>query len=150
FFLNSLEIHPFSISHDAIDPSGFTVKHNGKKIGIATDLGIVTSVVRNHLKNCSALLLEANHDPEMLISGSYPWHLKQRIKSRNGHLSNEDTKNLIIDIKHKNLSHIILGHLSDENNSPEKAFKTVSQAINNDNIKLNVASQYEAGSMVSI
>ncbi len=149
FFVNSLEIHPFSISHDATDPSGFTFKYNNKKIGIATDLGIVTSVVKNHLKDCSAILIEANHDPEMLISGPYPWHLKQRIKSRSGHLSNEDARNLIVDIKQNSLSHIILGHLSEENNSPEKAFNLVARAINNDNIQLDVASQYKAGDLLS-
>ncbi len=81
FKIKELSIHPFSISHDAEDPSGFTVSRNGTKIGIATDLGIATSVVKEHLKGCNALILEANHDPDMLITGPYPWHLKQRIKS---------------------------------------------------------------------
>ena len=73
FTIESLTIHPFSISHDAEDPAGFTVYRNGTKIGIATDLGIATSMVKEHLKGCALLVLEANHDPHMLSTGPYPW-----------------------------------------------------------------------------
>jgi len=86
FEINGLSIRPFSISHDADDPAGFTVQHKGVKIGIATDLGIATAMVKSHLRNCNLLILEANHDPDMLISGPYPWPLKQRIRDRTGHL----------------------------------------------------------------
>ena len=92
FDINTLNIHPFSISHDAADPAGFTIALNQMKIGIATDLGIATAMVRHHLQACDLLILEANHDPEMLINGPYPWHLKQRVNGRTGHLSNRDSR----------------------------------------------------------
>ena len=114
---------------------------NGVKIGIATDLGVATAVVKEHLKGCSMLIIEANHDPGMLENGPYPWPLKQRIKSRVGHLSNEDSKKLLVDVKHKNLSHVILAHLSEQNNTPEKALSVVGDAINLSSIRLSVAFQ---------
>ncbi len=149
FFINSIEIHPFTLSHDATDTTGFTLKKNDKKVGIATDLGIATSLVKNHLQNCSLLIIESNHDPEMLTNGSYPWPLKQRIKSRSGHLSNTDTQHLLKELIHENLSHIILGHLSQENNTPQIAFNSINKILNN-NIKLFVASQDTAGELIQL
>jgi len=75
FVVASLVLHPFSISHDAADPAGFTIRHDGTKIGVATDLGFGTAMVKRHLADCDLLVLEANHDPEMLINGPYPWPL---------------------------------------------------------------------------
>jgi len=141
FNINNLFLHPFSISHDAIDPAGFTVEKNGTKIGIATDLGIATLMVKEHLKECALLILEANHDPDMLINGPYPWPLKQRIKSRTGHLSNNDTATLLKELLHDRLCHVILAHLSETNNTPEKALSTVGNALNNCKARLDVASQ---------
>lgn len=141
FPIGGLELHPFSISHDAMDPAGFTVTANGTRIGIATDLGIATSMVKTHLKACSALILEANHDPVMLAEGSYPWPLKQRIKGRTGHLSNDDTLQLLKEILHDRLSHVILAHLSEQNNTPEKALDAVGQALHRSDINLSVAIQ---------
>ncbi len=141
FTIGTLKIHPFSISHDAEDPSGFTVAGNGCKIGIATDLGVATALVREHLRECRLLVLEANHDPDMLQNGPYPWHLKQRIKSRTGHLSNEDAMALVAELQHETLEHIILAHLSAENNSPEKAHRKVGEAIRRSGIHLSVAGQ---------
>jgi len=83
---------------------------NGFKTAIATDLGIATAMVREHLKGCRLLVLEANHDLEMLIAGPYPWHLKQRIKGRTGHLSNSASKDLLSEILHSGLQHVILAH----------------------------------------
>jgi len=150
FMLKTMALHPFSISHDAEDPAGFTIKQNGLKIGIATDLGIVTSMVKNHLKDCSLLILEANHDQTMLANGPYPWPLKQRIKGRTGHLSNDDSKNLLNKIKHDKLEHVILAHLSEINNTPEKALSVAGQALDNIDTKLSVASQYESGGLVYV
>ena len=143
FDIHRLHIHPFSTSHDARDPAGFTITCNGHKIGIATDLGIATGMVKQHLKTCSLLVLEANHDPRMLAEGPYPWPLKQRIKSRHGHLSNEASRDLLGDIKHQGLRHVILAHLSETNNTPEKALEAVHQALQNDpnGIRLHVACQ---------
>lgn len=121
FTIDDLIIHPFSTSHDARDPAGFTIARNGAKIGIATDLGIATGMVRHHLKACDLLVLEANHDPRMLAEGPYPWPLKQRIKGRNGHLSNEASRDLLAELNHDGLCHVILAHLSETNNTPAKA-----------------------------
>ena len=148
FRIDDLTIHPFSISHDAEDPVGFTVTHNGIKLGIATDLGIATAVVKEHLKGCAVLILEANHDPTMLASGPYPWPLKQRIKSRTGHLSNQDSRKLLNEVKHDRLEHEILGHLSEKNNTPEIALSEVGLALNNSGIRLTVASQDKCGELL--
>lgn len=147
FSIDQLSIHPFSISHDANDPSGFTIGCNGIKIGLATDLGIATALVKRHLMDCQMLILEANHDPKMLEFGPYPWPLKQRIKSRIGHLSNSDTQSLIEELRHRRLKHIILAHLSETNNTPDKAASAVRKALRNSKIKLSVASQHDGSEL---
>lgn len=141
FTIKTLTIHPFSTSHDAVDSSGFTLSSNGIKIGIATDLGIATRMVKEHLKGCSLIILEANHDTDMLVNGPYPWHLKQRIKSRTGHLSNSEAKNLLKDIICNDLRYVILAHLSETNNHPEKALNIVSEATKGYKAQLTVARQ---------
>jgi len=150
FRINDISFHPFSISHDAEDTAGFTVSQNSTKIGIATDLGIATTMVKEHLKKCSVLILEANHDPDMLANGPYPWHLKQRIKSRTGHLSNEQSKALLQEIQHYDLKHVILSHISETNNTPQKAISVVGQAITCRSARLDAAGQYEAGNLIRI
>ena len=150
FVINTISIRPFSLSHDAADPSGFTFTKENIKIGIATDLGIATSMVKFHLKDCNALVLEANHDPDMLINGPYPWPLKQRVKGRTGHLSNNDSGSLLKELLHENLSHVILAHLSETNNTPEKALNEVGLAVQQSGTKLFVASQNQCGSIYHI
>lgn len=147
FRVKSLTLYPFSISHDAQDPAGFTISQNGTKVGIATDLGVATAMVKEHLKNCNLLIVEANHDPVMLLNGPYPWPLKQRIKSRSGHLSNIDTKILLQELKHDCLEHVILAHLSETNNTPQKALNAVEPAIGDCKIRLTVATQDACGSI---
>lgn len=142
FAIGDLAIHPFSTSHDARDPAGFTIAQNGQKVGIATDLGIATGMVKQHLKDCGLLVLEANHDPTMLSEGPYPWPLKQRIKSRTGHLSNPDSRDLLGELKHDGLCHVVLAHLSEVNNTPEKALQAVATAMGmDDRTRLHVACQ---------
>ncbi|MFO7883450.1 MAG: MBL fold metallo-hydrolase [Desulfobacteraceae bacterium] len=149
FNIGELEIDPFSISHDAADPAAFTCRHNNVKLGIATDMGIATSLVKEHLKNCDLLYLEANHDPEMLISGPYPWYLKQRVKGRKGHLSNGSTGTLLAEISCSRLHHVILSHLSLENNTPEKALQTISPFLKTEKkVTLDVARPDRPGKMV--
>jgi phosphoribosyl 1,2-cyclic phosphodiesterase len=148
FKIRNLTIHPFSISHDAEDPTGFTIGQNGTTMAIATDLGIATAMVKEHLKRCALLILEANHDPQMLETGPYPWPLKQRIQSRVGHLSNRDSKKLLHELQHANLQHVILAHLSEINNTPQKAFEEVAQALTRCNAKLTVAEQYTCGPVI--
>ncbi len=148
FRINELEIHPFSLSHDASDPAGFTIKSNGLKLGIATDLGTATAMVKEHLQGCSALILEANHDPSMLINGPYPWPLKQRIQGRSGHLSNLASKSLLDEIMHDQLEHIILAHLSETNNTPREALRAVESSLTGYRVKLHVAEQDESGKII--
>ncbi len=141
FRINDLALHPFSTSHDARDSAGFTVQRNGLKIGIATDLGIPTAVVRTHLKNCSLLVLESNHDSKMLMEGPYPWHLKQRVRGRTGHLSNDVSRDLLGELRHEGLAHVVLAHLSEENNTPETALRTVGPVLAPTRVRLSVAAQ---------
>jgi phosphoribosyl 1,2-cyclic phosphodiesterase len=150
FMIKDLSIHPFSISHDAKDPSGFTVNQNGTKIGIATDLGIATSMVKEHLRGCSLLVIEANHDEEMLINGPYPWPIKQRIRSRAGHLSNKASKNLLKELQHDRLKYVMLAHLSEINNTPQKALNQVGRAITRCNAQLEVAFQDKCGALLRL
>lgn len=150
FTINALTIRPFSISHDASDPAGFSIGSNGKKIGIATDLGIATTMVKEHLKDCRCLVLEANHDLRMLEQGPYPWPLKQRIKGRTGHLSNECSRELLMEVLHEGLSHVILGHLSETNNTPETALRVVTEQLTSNRLNVNVARQNSAGPIIHI
>jgi phosphoribosyl 1,2-cyclic phosphodiesterase len=148
FNIRDLAIHPFSISHDAEDPAGFTVGSNGTRMAIATDMGIATAMVKEHLKHCALLILEANHDPQMLETGPYPWPLKQRIQSRTGHLSNADSRKLLNELQHEKLQHVILAHLSEINNTPHKALEEVSLALTRCSACLTVADQYASGPVI--
>ncbi len=150
FSIGKLSIHPFSTSHDAADPAGFTFQQNGTKIGVATDLGIATAMVKEHLKACALLVLEANHDPDMLINGPYPWPLKQRIKGRSGHLSNQDSRVLLNEIQHDQLKHVVLAHLSETNNTPETAYQTVGEGITKCRAHLSVALQERCGELIRL
>lgn len=150
FQIGEIKFDPFSISHDAMDPAGLTLEYRNIKIGIATDMGVVTALVKEHLKRCDLLYIEANHDSEMLMNGSYPWHLKQRIKGRKGHLSNQDAADMLEEIKSDSLHHVILAHLSEENNTPEKAFNTVNKTISSSDIRLSVAMPHMPGEMLKL
>ncbi|RLB71618.1 MAG: MBL fold metallo-hydrolase [Deltaproteobacteria bacterium] len=121
FSLQNLQISSFSTTHDAVNPVGFTIESNEGKIGFATDLGLSTRLVANQLQNCRVLILEANHDEQMLQDGTYPWELKQRIRSRHGHLSNSESCSLLEDICWSGLEALFLAHLSEENNCPDLA-----------------------------
>ena len=123
--IKDIEITPFSISHDAANPVAYTFQGDGQKIGIATDLGTYDEYVVNHLQDSNLLLLEANHDVNMLQVGSYPYMLKQRILGSKGHLSNMVSANLLCKLLHDKLQHVILGHLSKDNNYPDLAYETV-------------------------
>ncbi|MBO6108272.1 MAG: MBL fold metallo-hydrolase [Eubacterium sp.] len=126
FEVSDYHITPFPISHDAADPVCYTLRKNEKKVGIATDMGIYDDMVIENLGDCDAVLLEANHDINLLQVGPYPYSLKMRILGDRGHLSNTASAGLIREIIHKGLKTVILGHLSEQNNFPELAFNTVS------------------------
>lgn len=125
FMLGDITIDPFCISHDANEPSGYRMNCGGKSVAVATDLGIYDEYTVEKLQNLDAVLLEANHDIHMLEVGSYPYYLKRRVMGDKGHLSNELSGRLLCDILHDNLKHIVLGHLSKENNYAKLAYETV-------------------------
>jgi phosphoribosyl 1,2-cyclic phosphodiesterase len=129
FNIGALEIKPFSIIHDAADPVGFVCGAEGLKFGSVTDLGRVTDTVREALRGVNSLLLESNHDQEMLASCSYTWELKQRISSSHGHLSNDASAALLQELIHGDLNHVILGHISENSNTPELALSTANRYL---------------------
>jgi phosphoribosyl 1,2-cyclic phosphodiesterase len=122
-------IKPFSLPHDARDPVGFLLAMDGVKIGVATDLGYATALIKRRLAGCDMLVLESNYDESMLMEGPYPWFLKQRIRSRKGHLSNEDSSQILRELLHPDLQHVILAHLSEVNNCPEVALSEATGAV---------------------
>lgn len=125
FELGDLTIHPFAISHDANEPSGYRIACGNRSVAVATDLGVYDDYTVENLKGLDAVLLEANHDIHMLEVGPYPYPLKRRVMGEKGHLSNEVSGRLLCDILHDNLKQVILGHLSKENNYAELAYETV-------------------------
>ncbi len=130
FTLKDLTIHPMGISHDAAQPVAYRISYGRKKVAVCTDLGVYNDYTVECLKGMDAILLEANHDVNMLQVGPYPYKLKQRILGERGHLSNESTGRLLCRILHEKLQTILLGHLSKENNLPELAFESVRMEIN--------------------
>ena len=126
---DGLEIRSFPVRHDAADPVGFTFITGGKKVGYVTDIGSITGTVINHLLGASLLVLEANHDIEMLLAGNYPEQLKRRIKGPYGHLSNSGAFELLLDVMNPDLYTVCLTHLSRENNRHDVAYRTVQGAL---------------------
>jgi len=116
--IGSLLVTAFPKNHDAADPCSFTVSYNDIRVGIFTDIGIACKNLVNHFSQCHAAFLEANYDDEMLEKGGYPYHLKRRIRGGNGHLSNKQAAELFITHKAPYLSHLLLSHLSKNNNDP--------------------------------
>jgi len=148
--LNGLDIEPYTTSHDAQESVAYVIRCQNRKLGHATDMGLVTNEVREVLKNSHVLLLESNHDVEMLDVGPYPWALKQRIKSNLGHLSNEACGELLTAIKHENLQRVILMHLSQTNNHPDIAHITALQALGSHTPILSLADQAQPTQLIEV
>ena len=129
FQIGDLLVEPFSVPHDAYDPVGFVVSHGESRVGIVTDMGVVTGLIRERLKRCNAVVLESNHDEQLLKDADRPWHLKQRIFGRQGHLSNAHAAQLVAEISGPGLSAVFLAHLSGECNRPDLALKAVGRAL---------------------
>lgn len=129
FEIGQLQINPFTISHDACNPVCYTFSYEEHKIGMVTDLGVYDEYTVEQLKDCDILYIEANHDVNMLMVGSYPYYLKQRILGNRGHLSNEMSAKLIGELLNDKLRYIVLGHLSKENNYAELAYETVKYEV---------------------
>ncbi len=142
FEIGEITIEPFSVPHDAYEPVGFRLQGSGGCVGVVTDLGMGTSLIREKLKGCQALIMESNHDEDLLREAPRPWSLKQRIRSRQGHLSNIDAARLIADSATQALEHVFLAHLSSDCNTPETALRTVASQLRLDglgHIQLEVA-----------
>ncbi len=129
FTVGDLEVTPFSVPHDAVDPVAFTVRAQGLKIAVVTDLGYVPEIVKRHVRGCQCLIFESNHDLEMLKVGPYPWHVKQRVMSRHGHLSNNTTSKFLGEDFDGAAQVLVLAHLSENNNHPELARMSAEEGL---------------------
>ena len=127
-------VQAFDISHDAVNPVGYKIFNKTKKISLLTDTGCVTEDIKKHISDSDLLLIESNHDEDMVLVGSYPWPLKRRVLGDHGHMSNDSAGNLLAEILKKGSEIVLLGHLSKENNFPELAYKTVENILNENNI----------------
>jgi phosphoribosyl 1,2-cyclic phosphodiesterase len=127
--LRGIQVTPFAIPHDAAMPTGFRFDVGNESYAVATDMGRITDTVKAALRGCDAVLLESNYDADMLETGPYPYPLKRRISGANGHLCNDDAGLLCRFLVENNTKHVLLGHLSNENNSPETAFSTVTREL---------------------
>ena len=127
--MGDIAVKPFTIPHDAADPVGFTFRAEGIKVGIATDLGYLPVSVKDHLRGCDVLVMESNHDLEMLRGGSYPWSVKQRVMSRVGHLSNAALAEFFASDYDNSATFVVLAHLSEQNNHPEIARREAEKAL---------------------
>ncbi len=136
FVFRDLQISPFSLTHDAVAPLGFVVEMREGKVGLVTDLGIATRLVADCLQGCRMLVLEANHDEEMLRDGPYPWPVKQRIRSNHGHLSNAAAAELLGGLLWEGLEAVFLAHLSEENNCPDLVLECMRRSMVGQNLCL--------------
>ncbi|MBP3361437.1 MAG: MBL fold metallo-hydrolase [Clostridia bacterium] len=146
FSAGSIDVQPFSIPHDAADPVGYSFFADGCKYTLATDIGFMPDSLFENLRGSKSIILESNHDIEMLRYGAYPYYLKQRILSQKGHLSNDITAETAVRLADTGTDKIMLAHLSHENNTPEIAQITTKNALDRSgygNVRLSVAARYE-------
>ncbi len=129
FEIGGLRIEPFSVPHDAYDPVGFVVESGGARAGVVTDMGTATELIRDRLKSCDVIVVECNHDKDLLRDSSRPWFLKQRIQGRQGHLSNDQTVEFLCQTAGPHTRAVYLAHLSSDCNRPEAALGYVKQAL---------------------
>lgn len=127
--LGALKIKTLPIPHDTVDPISFRLESPAGTLGLATDIGEATNLIRHEFRGLRALILEFNHDYHKLMNGPYPWPLKQRVRSRVGHLSNENAAALAAELYHSDLKHLVLAHLSETNNEPKLALEAARRAL---------------------
>ncbi|MCD6128651.1 MBL fold metallo-hydrolase [Candidatus Bipolaricaulota bacterium] len=145
-----LFLRPFRVSHDAAQPLGFRFELDGAAFGLATDLGQVTPEVTSALSGCRFVVLEANHDLSLLLSGPYPWPLKMRILSPKGHLANDETGRVLARLSRDGLRAALLAHLSQENNTPQLALETVARALDGWDGRLYLAYPDRPSAVISL
>jgi phosphoribosyl 1,2-cyclic phosphodiesterase len=139
--IGALAVTPVATSHDAAEPVGFVVRHGDCRVGLATDTGCVSAELLEAFSGCQAVLLESNHDPDMLLVGSYPWPLKQRISADTGHLSNFQAQRAVERLCHAGLEVVVGMHLSRENNRPELAIAELARPLAGSSVRVAVADQ---------
>lgn len=135
--IKDISLYPIRTSHDAADPVAYRIDHDGRRVGLITDLGCYNDYTVECLRNLDLLYLEANHDVHMLQVGPYPYYLKQRILGERGHLSNEAAGKLLSRLLHDGMQAVVLGHLSKENNLPELAYESVRVEVTMSDTKYN-------------
>ena len=143
FAIDALQVQPFPVPHDAREPVQYVFSDGATRLGVLTDIGTVTQHVVDRLSGCEALVIESNHDLDMLMGGSYPFSLKHRVSGRFGHLSNTDAGRLVAALDRSRLRHLIAAHLSQQNNRPELAVKALSEAVGCEPDWVGVATQDE-------
>jgi len=144
FDLGDVKVLPFPVPHDAAKPVGFVIEGDGLRVGMVTDLGHATTLVLERLRGCELLMIESNHDDRMLMDGPYPWHLKQRVSGRLGHLSNREAAEMLRHTAAENCRAVVLTHLSEKNNTPALARQAASSVLasnGNCRVEMRVASQ---------
>jgi phosphoribosyl 1,2-cyclic phosphodiesterase len=146
FTVGDVEVTSFSIPHDALDPVAFCLEAGGARIGIVTDLGYIPASIKFHLRHTDLLMLESNHDLDMLKVGPYPWSIKQRVMSRVGHLSNLGMSEFLMQDLDPSTHRLVLGHLSEQNNHPEIVRMIASQSLEERGLRtqLSIAAQHTA------
>jgi phosphoribosyl 1,2-cyclic phosphodiesterase len=156
FEVEDLTIHPFSVSHDAADPVGFVLQDSQSRLGYCADTGIVSRLMEHRLSLCQALIFECNHDPQLLKNGPYPESLKQRVRSKSGHLANGQALVFLKKIAEEGcLTHVVLAHISETNNHPEKIQQAIEEHFNPENQAIAgprflLARQDEIGELIEL
>ena len=156
FSVGGFDVEPYSIPHDTVDPVGFVVGLSDdptQRVGICTDLGSVTRLVIDRLRTCRVVLFEFNHDVEMLLEGPYPWSLKQRVRSRHGHLSNDQAGMLLEALGDAELEAVFLAHLSEKNNQPHLALSAARRALESAHtrpVRVEVLAQNGPGPLLTV
>lgn len=143
FAIRDIEISPYPVPHDAAEPVQFVLGDGARHLGVLTDAGCSTPHIEAMLSGCDALVLESNHDSDMLMNGDYPQGLKQRVSGRLGHLSNGESAGILATLNTGRLQHLIAAHLSSKNNTPELAVGALSAAMNCEAGWVGVATQHE-------
>lgn len=151
------DVHPFAVSHDTADPVGFTINDGRNIFGYCTDTGLISRLIAHHLSACHGLVLECNHDLDMLRNGRYPLSLQQRIRSQSGHLANPDSINFIKSLLNGRLRHVVMAHISESNNHPYIVQQEIDTLLagqpcsdSHPPLDITIAEQYEAGPLISL
>ncbi|MCK6541046.1 MBL fold metallo-hydrolase [bacterium] len=154
FEADGLQVQPFSISHDATEPVGYSFQCGNRQVTVATDMGYASELVKARIQDSDILILESNHDEGMLMKGRYPWPLKQRIASRVGHLSNRQAGELMRDTMFPRLQWLVLAHLSEHNNMPDLAMASMTEHLQTtamkEQIQVHVAHQHTISAVMEL